>query len=130
MLRPFAPPAMPAAPPTPEDALAVPNPRRVGAAPGRRCYTECVPTTRPRYSVTETDELRRALDEAARLWPEDRDDRGALLRRVLDEGIERIAARNEERMAKRLADIRAVAGSFSGMYPPGEAARLRDEWPE
>lgn len=89
-----------------------------------------MPTTRPRYSVTETDALARALDAAAKLWPEDRDDRGALLRRVLDEGIERIMARDEDRRAKRLADIRSVAGMFTGMYPPGEAARLRDEWPE
>ena len=34
-----------------------------------RCCTWLMATTRPRVFVTETDELTRALDDAARRWP-------------------------------------------------------------
>jgi post-segregation antitoxin (ccd killing protein) len=38
-----------------------------------------VPTTHPRYTVTDTGELREMLDLAQRRWPELRDRRRALL---------------------------------------------------
>jgi hypothetical protein len=38
-----------------------------------------VPTTRPRYTVTDTGDLRRMLDVAQRRWPEVRDRRKLLL---------------------------------------------------
>jgi hypothetical protein len=39
-----------------------------------------VPTTQPRYTVTDTGDLRRMLDLAQRRWPEVRDRRQLLLR--------------------------------------------------
>jgi hypothetical protein len=39
-----------------------------------------MPTTRPRYTVTDTGELREMLDLAQRRWPEVRDRRQLLLR--------------------------------------------------
>jgi hypothetical protein len=38
-----------------------------------------VPTTQPRYTVTDTGDLRRMLDLAQRRWPEVRDRRQLLL---------------------------------------------------
>src|ERR1019366_8168817 len=38
-----------------------------------------VPTTRPRHVITETDEIARAIDDAAKRWPEDRNSRARLL---------------------------------------------------
>jgi hypothetical protein len=53
------------------------GPRLVGVAP--RCYTCAVPTTQPRYTVTDTGDLRRMLDLAQRRWPHVRDRRKLLL---------------------------------------------------
>lgn len=89
-----------------------------------------MPTTRPRYTLTETEDLARSLDAAAKLWPELRDDRAALLRQLVDEGRHRVDALAAQRRADRLAAIRDTAGILSGVYPPGAAQQLREEWPE
>lgn len=89
-----------------------------------------MPTTRHRHTITETDDVARALDAAARIWPELRDDRASLLRRVIERGLEAVERDDEARRTRRLAAIRAGAGSMTGIYPPGEADRLRNEWPE
>ncbi|MFT4219243.1 MAG: hypothetical protein QM611_01825 [Microbacterium sp.] len=89
-----------------------------------------MPTTRHRYSITETDELAHTLDVAARIWPQHRNDRGALLRLVLRWGAERVDEVGAERLARRRAAIRELSGSMTGIYPPGEAQRLKEEWPE
>lgn len=89
-----------------------------------------VPTTRPRHVITETDAVARALDDAAQRWPEDADNRAALVRRLLEEGHRSIA---EEQMARLLARREAVArssGSMSGVYEPGYLEKLRQDWPE
>ncbi len=89
-----------------------------------------MPTTRHRYSITETDALARTLDAAARVWPEDRDDRSALLRHVLRWGAERVEEVSGQGDEAKRAAIRELAGSMSGVYPPDEAGRLKEEWPE
>lgn len=80
--------------------------------------------------VTETPEIERAIDAAARAWPDLRDDRAALLRRLIARGADEIGGASEERRRKRLAAIRETAGTFTGVFPPNAAAALRDEWPE
>lgn len=47
---------------------------------GSRCYTSRVPTTRPRYTVTDTGQTAELLDLAQRAWPEITDRRQLLLR--------------------------------------------------
>jgi hypothetical protein len=51
----------------------------------RWCYTRKVPTTRPRYTFTDTGELEALLDAAQRRWPEV-SNRKALLLRLAEEG--------------------------------------------
>lgn len=80
--------------------------------------------------ITETDEVEKILDDAALVWPELRDDRAALLRRVLTRGAESIDPVPERGREERRRAIRETAGMFTGMWPPGEAARLKLEWPE
>ena len=65
-------------------------------------YTRSVPTQCPRHMVAETDELSRALDEAAAAWPE---------------------------MAEREATVRGLAGSMTGTWPADWKKGLRGEWP-
>ena len=55
--------------------------RDEGAAPNEAwCYTRRVPTTRPRYTVTDTAEVSEMLDLAHRAWPEVTDRKQLLLR--------------------------------------------------
>ena len=83
-----------------------------------------MPTTKPRYMLTDTGELGDLLDAAERHWP-DVSDRKALLLRLAAAGAEAIAAEAE----KRREEIDATAGSLTGVYEPGELERLREEWP-
>lgn len=50
-----------------------------------RCYTRSVPTTKPRYTFTDTGELEALLDAAQLRWPDVRD-RRVLLLRLAEEG--------------------------------------------
>jgi hypothetical protein len=89
-----------------------------------------VPTTRPRYTLTETDELAAALDEAAKRWPEDAGSRSRLLLRLVKAGqgaLEMELGRERER---RRAAVEHTAGVLTGVYPPDYLEQLRSEWPE
>ncbi len=84
-----------------------------------------MPTARPRHTLTETEEIARALDDAALAWPELRGDRGALLRRLVEEG--RASVHVDGGVHKRVA---AAAGAATGAYPRNARAELLAEWPE
>lgn len=75
--------------------------------------------------LTETDELARALDDAAVAWPELRGDRPALLRRLVQAGHESLNGAGGVRVV-----VRAAAGAATGAYPRGARAELLAEWPE
>jgi hypothetical protein len=89
-----------------------------------------MPTTRARHMITETDEVEHALDEAALVWPDLHNDRGALLRRIIERGAESVHESREVRLAGRRAAIRETSGMLSGVYPPNAAQLLKEEWPE
>lgn len=84
-----------------------------------------MPTTKPRYTLTDTGALRDQLDEAQRRWPEVRD-RKELLLRLTAAGREAIARETQERGTA----IAETAGSLTGVYRPDELERLREDWPE
>ena len=83
-----------------------------------------MPTTRPRYTFTDTGRLSELLDEAQRRWPDVRD-RKELLLKLAAAGGETI---ERETLDRRLA-VEETAGALSGVYEPGELAPLRVEWP-
>jgi hypothetical protein len=83
-----------------------------------------VPTTRPRYTVTDTGNLREQLDQAQRRWP-DINDRRQLLLCLIAAGRESI----EREAIERSAAVKETAGALTGVYKPGELARLREDWP-
>lgn len=83
-----------------------------------------MPTTKPRYMLTDTGELSDLLDAAERHWPEVAD-RKALLLRLAAAGAAAIAGEAD----KRREEIEASAGALTGVYEPGELERLREEWP-
>jgi hypothetical protein len=87
-----------------------------------------MPTTRPRYQVTETEELAAALDEAAARWPGL--SRGQLITRLALEGHRATVVRQREHRSSRLSALERHAGALTGVYPTGHLADLREDWPE
>lgn len=83
-----------------------------------------MPTTKPRYTVTDTGELSKQLDQAQRRWPKVHD-RKELLLRLAAVGRKAI----EREAADRARAVEETAGTLSGIYAPGELERLREDWP-
>ena len=86
-----------------------------------QCYTDLVPTTKQRITITATGELERILDAQARLHP---DLSPSALVAML---IERGHAASSEALGRE-ALVRGLAGSQT--YPAGYIEGLRDEGPD
>ena len=100
-----------------------------GAAPSASVlHSVVMPTTRPRLTITETDELAEALDAAAARWPEV-GSRRELLLRLVEQGRTAIERDRETELERRSAAIRRTSGALTGVYEPGYLERLRDDWP-
>jgi len=96
---------------------------------GARCYTSgTVPTTRPRLTITETDELAATLDAAAARWPQIRSRRELLLR-LVEQGREVLDRERAEATARRRDAVQRTSGALTGTYEPEYLERLRDDWP-
>jgi hypothetical protein len=67
-----------------------------------------MPTSKPRYIVTDTGELERTLDVAQRAWPEV-GSRKELLDRVLGAGREALQDRLEEEASERRRERQRTA---------------------
>lgn len=89
-----------------------------------------MPTTRPRITITETDDVARMLDLAARKWPEAQASRGELLKRLAEQGAAALDVEREARIKRRRAALAEAAGSLAGVYRPNELEELRKDWPE
>jgi len=90
-----------------------------------------VPTARARLTITETEDVVRLLDEAADLWPEYRERRALLLKRLAERGAE---AARADRDAEQGAWTSVVEGAAGAAGPDAFPARyledLRSDWPE
>jgi len=91
-----------------------------------RWYSRLMPTERKRYQITETDEIARAIDAAAALWPGE--SRAKLAVRALVAGG--VALDEEAQLATRRAALDRIIGSYPGLYEEGYLPKLRSEWPE
>ena len=80
--------------------------------------------------ITESDALAKAIDEAAVLWPDAKDERAELLRRLINKGIESVESEYDAQVEARMKAIKAVAGSMSGVWPKNWREEFRSEWPE
>jgi hypothetical protein len=87
-----------------------------------------MPTARPRHQITETDEVARALDLAARRWPGE--SRGRLLVRLALTGAADLAEGDAAEVSRRRRAVLAGSGAFTGSYPAGYLDELRQDWPE
>jgi hypothetical protein len=88
-----------------------------------------MPTARSRHLITETEQVAKALDDAARRWPEDRDRRAKLLLRLVAEGHQALLHEAADSRDARLAAIRRTSGALSGTYEAGYLTELREDWP-
>ena len=84
-----------------------------------------MPTLRSRHTLTETEDLARALDDAALAWPELSGDRGALLRKLIEVGHASVHVDGGVH-----GRISGAAGAATGAYPRDARATLLAEWPE
>ena len=80
--------------------------------------------------MTETDEVARALADAARRWPEDRRRPSRLLIRLIHEGHRAVRAETDSETQRRQKVIERSEGAFTGMYGPNYLEELREDWPE
>ncbi len=89
-----------------------------------------MPTTRPRITITETDDVTSMLDAAAERWPQDAGNRARLLKRLAERGAEAARADREDEDATWAAVVRKAAGAAgAGTYPAGYLEDLRADWP-
>jgi hypothetical protein len=87
-----------------------------------------MPTTRPRYQVTETPELAAALDRAAKRWPGE--SRSKLLRRLIEVGGGILEQNERTRNEGHRAAVLASSGRYPEAFGPGYLAELRADWPK
>lgn len=86
-----------------------------------------MPTTKPRYQVTETAAVARAIDLAAERWPNE--PRSRLLQRVLALGSEALQNENASKASQKLAAIAATSGKYADVFPDNHLEELREDWP-
>lgn len=88
-----------------------------------------MPTTRRRHVVTETEEVARALNDAAERWPEERANRARLLVHLVEEGHRSLASGKEAEADRRRRAVSRTSGALTGVYGPSYMAELRQDWP-
>src|SRR5690554_1184335 len=88
-------------------------------------YTRGMPTARPRYQVTETDAVARALDTAAQLWPSE--PRSRLIVRTILAGGDVLATSARE--AARMEAITRAQGAYTDAYGSDYLRDLKSDWP-
>lgn len=88
-----------------------------------------MPTGRPRHTITESDEVARALGDASKRWPEAADRPGALLLRLLAEGHRAIENDRQSQVVRRQEAVKSTSGALTGSYAPDYLEDLREDWP-
>lgn len=86
-----------------------------------------MPTTRPRYQVTETPEVGRALDRAALRWPGE--SRSRLLVRLIETGGDAIENQMLAADSSHQTAVMASSGRYAAAFGPDYLDELRADWP-
>jgi hypothetical protein len=91
-------------------------------------YTYRMPTTRPRYQVTETATVARALDRAAMRWPGE--PRSKLLIRLVEAGAHTLEHDEHVESSAHRSAVLASAGRYDKAFGPNYLSDLRGDWPQ
>lgn len=89
-----------------------------------------MPTTRKRHIITETDPIAQALDDAAKHWPDIRDNRAKLLLQLVLSGHQVVLEQHEHDEANRRAAVTRTSGICTGAYDRDYLTELRKDWPQ
>lgn len=86
-----------------------------------------MPTARPRHQVTETPTVARAIDLAAKRWPDE--PRSKLLLRLVDVGS--LALQHDQKVDAdtHQAAVMASSGNYADAFGPNYLTELRGDWP-
>ena len=87
-----------------------------------------MPATRRSYAIAETDEVARALRDAARRWPQDEGRPARLLVNLVREGHRAIVGQAEGAVGDRRAAIERTRGALTGSYERGYLDELQGDW--
>lgn len=79
--------------------------------------------------ITETDDVARALDDAAKCWPADSGSRAKLVLRLVQEGHRAVVAQREQHAAAGREAVARTAGALTGVYGQDFLTHLREDWP-
>jgi hypothetical protein len=86
-----------------------------------------MPTTRPRYQVTETPAVARAIDRAAKRWPGE--PRSKLLLRLVEVGSDALDQHEQLDIEAHRAAVTASSGAYPDAFGAEYLAELRADWP-
>ncbi|MEI7519104.1 MAG: hypothetical protein WCJ98_11565 [Mycobacteriaceae bacterium] len=86
-----------------------------------------MPTSRPRYQVTETPEVARALDRAAKRWPGE--PRSRLLVLLVEVAGDVLADDEHVDESSHQSAVLACAGRYADAFDPDYLANVRADWP-
>lgn len=86
-----------------------------------------MPTARPRHQVTDTPEVARALDLAARRWPGE--PRSKLLLRLVGAGGGALEHDQHAEADAHHAAVMASSGRYATAFGPDFLTELRADWP-
>lgn len=87
-----------------------------------------MPTVKPRYQITETAGIGRALDIAARRWPGEPPSK--LLVRLVEAGSAALEREGSDAGRRRQEAIQATSGKYEGVFSRTYLSELREDWPE
>ena len=90
-------------------------------------HTFHMPTARPRHQITETPAVARAIDKAARRWPDE--PRSKLLLRLVDAGEAALEQVEDLAVRQRQDSINASSGKYADAFGEHYLAELRRDWP-
>ncbi len=88
-----------------------------------------MPTIHRRHAITETDDIKHALDIARRTWPDLADKPGALLRQLILVGRNTLAHQHAAVDHTRQNAVESTAGALAGVFGPDYLKELREDWP-
>ncbi|MBV8996642.1 MAG: hypothetical protein JO287_23720 [Pseudonocardiales bacterium] len=79
--------------------------------------------------ITESEQVARALDDAAQRWPSDRGNRSKLLLRLVEEGHRVVLDQRAREVDAQRDAVGRTSGALTGVYGGDYLTALREDWP-